>query len=314
MRIQQWRRIVKQAVVAHFSHPSSSSHITIAAQTQEALLHFANPNPSHDRLHRNPFSAAWLWQSCRSYAAPVSRTGKPPANGKQDKGGPEKLDRRINRAITARHVRLVSNEGHEILTRYEALTRAHHAGLDLVEVDGKSDPPVCKLMDFSKERFKDKRREKELRKKQVKRRRLDDLKEVRFSTRTEQKDLEMKAEIATRLLTRGHRVKVVVQSHAKDEVDKIGPDLLQRLMTMLPTVKVENGPRIEKTRVWILLRPTIVPDKTKLQKVDGNGSEESEDEDESDDEEIETVTDREEKSNDVPVIHAVGMGSVIGIG
>jgi translation initiation factor IF-3 len=94
-------------------------------------------------------------------------TGKPPANGKQDKGGPEKLDRRINRAITARHVRLVSNEGHEILTRYEALTRAHHAGLDLVEVDGKSDPPVCKLMDFSKERFKDKRREKELRKKQV---------------------------------------------------------------------------------------------------------------------------------------------------
>jgi hypothetical protein len=172
MRIQQWRRIVKQAVVAHFSHPSSSSsssssHITIAAQTQEALLHFANPNPSHDRLHRNPFAAAWLWQSCRSYAAPVSRTGKPPANGKQDKGGPEKLDRRINRAITARHVRLVSNEGHEILTRYEALTRAHHAGLDLVEVDGKSDPPVCKLMDFSKERFKDKRREKELRKKQV---------------------------------------------------------------------------------------------------------------------------------------------------
>jgi hypothetical protein len=36
-------------------------------------------------------------------------------------------------------------------------------------------------------------------------------------------------------LTRGHRVKVVVQSHAKDEVDKIGPDLLQRLMTMVIT-------------------------------------------------------------------------------
>ncbi len=80
-------------------------------------------------------------------------------------------------------------------------------------------------------------------------------------------------------------------------------------------MKVENGPRIEKTRVWILLRPTIVPDKMKLQKVDGNGSEESEEVDESDDEEeMETVTDREEKSNDVPVMHAVGMGSVIGIG
>jgi len=47
--------------------------------------------------------------------SPLCRAGpgKPPANGKQDKGGPEKLDRRINRAITARHVRLVSNEGRE---------------------------------------------------------------------------------------------------------------------------------------------------------------------------------------------------------
>jgi hypothetical protein len=52
----------------------------------------------------------------------------------------------------------------------------------------------------------------------------------------------------------------------------------------------------------------------KLQKVDDNGLEESEEVDESDDEEMETVTDREEKSNDVPVMHAVGMGSVIGIG
>ncbi len=69
---------MKQAVVAHLSHPSSSfSHTTIAAQTQEALLHFANPNPSHDRLHRNPFAAAWLLQSCRSYAAPVVCTVVP---------------------------------------------------------------------------------------------------------------------------------------------------------------------------------------------------------------------------------------------
>ncbi len=51
-----------------------------------------------------------------------------------------------------------------------------------------------------------------------------------------------------------------------------------------------------------------------MQKLDGNGSEESEEVDESDDEEMETVIDREEKSNDVPVMHAVGMGSVIGIG
>lgn len=193
-------------------------------------------------------------QSWRGYAAPSQGGSKGGKGGE----GENKSDRRINRAIVARTLRLVGTDGHEILTRFEALNRAQQAGLDLVEVDGKSDPPVCKLMDFSKEKFKVRKQEKDLRKKQLERRRLDDLKEVRFSSRTEQKDLELKADIVSRLLLRGHRVKLVVQFQGQDKGEEVGVPLLEKAMSLLQAeMKVENGPRIERMRAWIMIRPVM---------------------------------------------------------
>lgn len=83
------------------------------------------------------------------------------------------------------------------------------------------------------------------------------MKEVRFSSRTEQKDLEMKAEVVTTLLVRGHRVKIAVQFHGNDKVEEVGIELLERAMSLLPadSVKVENGPRVEKMRAWVMIRP-----------------------------------------------------------
>ncbi|XP_024397896.1 uncharacterized protein [Physcomitrium patens] len=206
----------------------------------------------------------WSFRNSRGFAAPVvtggsgggSSSSSSSSNIKGGNGEGNRSDRKINRAIVARMVRLVGADGHEILSRYEALNRAQQEGLDLVEVDGKADPPVCKLMDFSRERFKVKKQEKDLRKKQLERRRLDDLKEVRFSSRTEQKDLEMKADVVTRLLTRGHRVKLAVQFHGNDKGEEVGVELLERAMRLLGVeVKVENGPRVEKMRAWVMIRP-----------------------------------------------------------
>lgn len=204
----------------------------------------------------------WDFASRRAFAAPaIART-----EDKEKAPNPGGGDRKINRAITARMVRLVSDEGHEILSRYDALNRAQQAGLDLVEVDGRADPPVCKLMDFTKERFKVKKQEKDMKKKQLERRRLDDLKEVRFSSRTEQKDLEMKAETASRLLARGHRVKLAVQFHGNDKGDEVGVELLERAMALLQTeMKVDSGPRVEKMRAWVMIRP-VVEQKTSKKK------------------------------------------------
>ncbi|KAL3694162.1 hypothetical protein R1sor_007813 [Riccia sorocarpa] len=205
----------------------------------------------------------------RNYAAPISRVGKAPANpARQQKANPdappepEKPERKINRAIVARQIRLITDEGHVVVSRMEALRRAEDMDMDLVEVDGKQDPPVCKLMDFNKERFKDRQREKEMKRKQVERRRLDDLKEVRFSTRTEPNDLELKAQMAKRLLLKGHRVKLAVVPHGNDDVQSKGRELIQRMVTMLQeTSKVETGPRIEKQRAWVLVRPVVVAEK-----------------------------------------------------
>ncbi|KAL2633577.1 hypothetical protein R1flu_005056 [Riccia fluitans] len=214
---------------------------------------------------RNPLVLTLI----RNYAAPISRGGRAPSNpARQQKANPdappepEKSDRKINRAIVARHIRLITDDGHEVLSRMEALRRAEIMDMDLVEVDGKQEPPVCKLMNFNKERFKERQREKEMKKRQVERRRLDDLKEVRFSTRTEPNDLELKAQMAKRLLLKGHRVKLAVIPHGNDDLEPKGRELIQRMVTMLQeTCKVETGPRMEKQRAWVLVRPAVVVDK-----------------------------------------------------
>ncbi|OAE35212.1 hypothetical protein AXG93_1550s1180 [Marchantia polymorpha subsp. ruderalis] len=188
----------------------------------------------------------------RNYAAPISRVGRATPNpARQQRADPEappepeKPDRKLNRAIVARTIRLIIDDGHEVVSRSEALRRAEQMDLDLVEVDGKQDPPVCKLMDFNKERFKERQREKEMKKKQ------------------EPNDLELKAQMAKRLLLKGHRVKIAVISHGSDDLDLKGRDLIQRMVAMLQdTCKIETGPRIEKQRAWALVRPTAIGDRS----------------------------------------------------
>ncbi|KAF3793380.1 Translation initiation factor IF-3, partial [Nymphaea thermarum] len=89
----------------------------------------------------------------RGFAAPVQAKPKPEAKGTE---GPH-----INTAITAPFVRLVTDEGHTVVSRREALDRAKKLKLDLVEVQRTANPPVCKLMDFHREKYKQQIKEKE---------------------------------------------------------------------------------------------------------------------------------------------------------
>lgn len=190
--------------------------------------------------------------AARPLSSASSGAGGPPREA------PDVADkRRVNRAITARVVRLVSDEGHELLQRGEALDRARDAGLDLVEVDGKGDVPVCKLLDYSRFRYGERRREKELRKKQVEKRRMDEMKEIRISSRTDEKDVEMKANMARKLLERGYRVKCTVAFRSSDKQTEGGVDLLKTMLGHLhATSKLEVGPKEDGNRVWAILRPS----------------------------------------------------------
>lgn len=115
---------------------------------------------------------------------------------------------RLNEEIKADIVRVVTDEGHSVVSRNEALKRAKNLELDLVEVDRCAKPPVCKIMDYNRERYKKQVREKERAKiKSAGSLKRGGCKEVRFSAKTESKDLKMKADTIKRLMERGYRVK-----------------------------------------------------------------------------------------------------------
>ncbi|XP_037453416.1 translation initiation factor IF3-1, mitochondrial-like [Triticum dicoccoides] len=151
-------------------------------------------------------------------------------------------------AAPPQHVR------HDVVPRHEALQMAARMGLDLVEVDRKADPPVCKIMDFHKEKYikdaKDKERQKA---KSAITLRCGDIKEVRFKAKTEIKDMKVKADAITRLMERGYRVKCMAMPAGNEAEDLGGP--LSRLLGLIQDVcTVESGPHLDSKHAYVIVR------------------------------------------------------------
>uniref|UniRef100_A0A0D9VB13 Translation initiation factor 3 N-terminal domain-containing protein n=1 Tax=Leersia perrieri TaxID=77586 RepID=A0A0D9VB13_9ORYZ len=126
--------------------------------------------------------------------------------------------------------------------------------LDLVEVHRKSDPPVCKIMDFHKEKYKKDVKDKErLKTKSAIVLRGGDNKEVRFKAKTELKDLKVKADGIARLMERGYRVKCMAMPSGNEEEDLGGP--LSRLLGLIQDVCiVESGPHLDSKHAYVIVR------------------------------------------------------------
>ncbi|XP_023534160.1 translation initiation factor IF3-1, mitochondrial-like [Cucurbita pepo subsp. pepo] len=182
----------------------------------------------------------------RFYAAPVQFQGKAKKE-ENNTSGP-----RLNDKIKAEFVRLVSDDGHAIVSLREALGRARELKLDLVEVQQKANPPVCKIMDFHREKYKQQIREKDrVKSKAEVGLRKGDHKEVRFTGKTEEKDLRMKADMVKRLMERGYRVKC----SARGGEDQDLGGLLSRLSALIEDVAmVESGPRVERGQAYVIVR------------------------------------------------------------
>ena len=143
---------------------------------------------------------------------------------------------RVNDQITARQIRLVSDRPgetsdetdetdsndtkstHEIVSTLVALRRAKLAGLDLVEVNARADPPVCRLMRYDSFRYAQRQKEKDGKRKAMERRRADTVKELKLTARISANDLRVKADKAARFLTAGHRVTLRVEFKTNDGV------------------------------------------------------------------------------------------------
>ncbi|OVA03489.1 Translation initiation factor 3 [Macleaya cordata] len=198
-----------------------------------------------------------LYSAVRSFAAPVQAKPKPEP---KDSSGP-----RLNNQITAEFVRLVSDEGHVVVSRREALNRARKLQLDLVEVQRAADPPVCKIMDFHREQYKQQVKDKErVKGKSEVTLRKGDCKEVRFKGKTEQKDLQMKADMAKRLMEKGYRVKCTAMGTEDQDLG----GLLSRLSAMIEDISVvESGPRVERRQAYVIVRHIKFGPPKKLAKV-----------------------------------------------
>lgn len=186
-----------------------------------------------------------LGNHVRFYAAPVQVK---PKYEEKDNGRP-----RMNEQISAQYVRLVTDEGHGVVSRHEALDRARRLNVDLVEVGRDANPPVCKLMDYNKEMYLRQAKEKEqTKKKSDLALRKGALKEVRITCKIDKNDLQTKADTVKRLAERGHRIKCMAVG-TEDQKDLEG--LLSRLSALIDDFTlVESGSRPESKQPYVVVR------------------------------------------------------------
>ncbi len=169
---------------------------------------------------------------------------------------PEKENpHRTNEEIDVPQVRLVGDniETSEVMTTREALRLAQEQELDLIEISPKADPPVCRIADYSKFLYQQKKKAKELKANQVK----SVLKEIRFGPQTDDHDYNFKLKHAENFIKEGAKVKAYVFFRGRSIVFKEqGEILLLRFATDLEEIaKVEAMPRLEGKKMNMILAP-----------------------------------------------------------
>ncbi|MBN1433619.1 translation initiation factor IF-3 [Candidatus Fermentibacterales bacterium] len=162
---------------------------------------------------------------------------------------------RVNGDIRSPRVRLIDDEGSHVgvVEIGEAMNMASEAGLDLVEISGNVDPPVCRIMDYGKYRYQQNRKAREARKKQH----SGGLKEIKFRPTTEHHDYDFKMKHAREFLSDRYKVKATVVFRGRQLVYKDqGKDLLDRLAGDLSDLAVvEKPPVLEGRLMSMILSP-----------------------------------------------------------
>ncbi len=160
---------------------------------------------------------------------------------------------RINEQIRVREVRIVSEGGSSVMPTKQALDMARQQGVDLVEISPNANPPVCRLIDYSKFLYQQKKRQKEMKAKQVK----VEVKEIRFGPQTDEHDYQFKLKHAKEFLEEGNKVRAYVFFRGRSILFKEqGEVLLLRFANDLEEVgKVESMPSLEGKKMFLYLAP-----------------------------------------------------------
>jgi len=162
---------------------------------------------------------------------------------------------RINHRIRVPEVRVVAEDGSNlgVLTTEAALRRAQEVGLDLVEVNPKATPPVCKILDFGKYKYEEKKRAREAKRKQT----VVEVKEIKLRPKTDDHDLDTKVRAARRFLAQGNKVKIVCRFRGREithpERARMQLDFLVSKLEDL--ANVEQRPIMEARTMAVLVAP-----------------------------------------------------------
>lgn len=162
---------------------------------------------------------------------------------------------RVNDRIRVPKVRLISEDGDQlgVFSTREALQQAQDEGLDLVEVAPNANPPVCRIMDYGKYLYQQKKRAQEAKKKQ----KTIQVKEIKFRPKIDEHDYNFKKNHIIRFIEEGNHVKVVVMYRGREIVHKDkGKEILDRVVEELKDIaKVEKPANVEGRNHTLVLAP-----------------------------------------------------------
>ena len=160
---------------------------------------------------------------------------------------------RVNEQIRAREVRIVNDGGSTVMPTKQALDMAREEGVDLVEISPNAQPPVCRIIDYSKFLYQQKKRAKELKAKQVK----QEVKEIRFGPQTDEHDYNFKLKHAKEFLEEGNKVRAYVFFRGRSILFKEqGEVLLLRFANDLEEYgKVDQLPSLEGKKMLLYMSP-----------------------------------------------------------
>jgi translation initiation factor IF-3 len=178
--------------------------------------------------------------------------GRPRFDPRQQQRG---FQIRVNHRIRVPEVRVIDSNGDMlgVLQTHEALRKAQDQGLDLVEVNPKAEPPVCKILDFGKFKYEEKKKTAEAKRKQT----VVDVKEIKLRPKTDDHDLAFKVKAARRFLEAGHKVKFTVRFRGREITH---PEKAQEQLTFViagteDLANVETRAMMEARTMTVMIAP-----------------------------------------------------------
>lgn len=164
----------------------------------------------------------------------------------------------MNREIRAQQIRVIDDEGQMlgVMTVPEGIRLAEERGLDLIEIAPTATPPTCKIMDYGKWKYENKKKQVAARKNQV----IVHIKEVQLRPRTDQHDFDTKMRNARRFILDGDKVKVNMRFMGREMAHlELGMALMNKVVeTLADVAAAEAKPKMEGRQAFLIMAPDPV--------------------------------------------------------